>query len=439
MGIFAGLAGCSEGAARIKEYANQREISLVHTFLPVEEHPDLLPLGWFAGISFAKHHDRCEGVLIDRALNGKVDIAGLEQYLGEKTVYLIAHSNSSCAYRFPEQFRASEKHWIGSVDFEFKRFPRVISLCVQENQCFAKCRFCPQSYDPSYARHGVMGFGLFHKILSEIPDHDAITLNMTAGGEPLTFRELHKWVRLAKEARPGLKVEYATNGVLLNRTACKEVVDSKLDRILVSLNAPTSADYEWFTGLNAFERIMKNLGYLRAEKIRQGSSTPHVAVKLNSLKRWSGSISGAQQRLANLADQVVVEPVLFCEHDRDLENTPETQPKVLPLVPTCTFLSHIMTVLPDGRVMPCCAIEFTGESSEPIGDLNHQSIAEIWNGARIAKLRLVNSEGKPALESCARCAVNRPSIESDLLIKAKQRLTKPSPARPAPTSGPAPS
>jgi radical SAM protein with 4Fe4S-binding SPASM domain len=423
MGMFAGIARCSEGVTRIKQYAEQREITLIHTFLPVKEYLDLLPLGWFAGISFAKHHDQCAGVLVDRELNGEVDVPGLAQYLGGKCVYLIEPSNSRCQHRFPDQFRASERFWIGSVDFEFKRFPRVISLCVQENQCFAKCRFCPQSYDPSYARYGAMGVGLFNKILSEIPDHDAITLRMTAGGEPLTFPNLHQWVRLAKEARPGLQVEYATNGVLLNRTACKEVVNSKLDRILVSLNAPTSADYEWFTGLNAFERVLKNLGYLRAAKITQGSSTPHVVVKLNSLKRWSGSIPGAQQRLANLADQVVVEPVLFCEHDQDLENTPETQPKLLPLVPTCTFLNHILTVLPDGRVMPCCANELTGESPEPVGNLNRQSIAEIWNGERIAKLRLMNSEGKPALESCARCSVNRPSIESDQLIKAKQRST----------------
>ena len=50
----------------------------------------------------------------------------------------------------------------------------------------------------------------------------------------------------------------------------------------------------------------------------------------------------------------------------------------------CMFLWYSMSILWDGRVVPCC-IDFKGEYI--LGDVKKESLLDIWNGERLVELR----------------------------------------------------
>jgi len=61
-----------------------------------------------------------------------------------------------------------------------------------------------------------------------------------------------------------------------------------------------------------------------------------------------------------------------------------------------------MSVLVDGRVVPCC-MDYDGKYV--LGDLKRGSLKSIWNGEKMVRLRKALLEGrKEDIELCSKCA-----------------------------------
>jgi hypothetical protein len=71
------------------------------------------------------------------------------------------------------------------------------------------------------------------------------------------------------------------------------------------------------------------------------------------------------------------------------------------LTQACSRALGQIMVLQDGRVSLCC---FDGDGREILGDLNHQTIREVFNGERATAIRLAHSEGRRnEISLCAGC------------------------------------
>ncbi|WP_421902063.1 SPASM domain-containing protein [Maridesulfovibrio sp.] len=80
-----------------------------------------------------------------------------------------------------------------------------------------------------------------------------------------------------------------------------------------------------------------------------------------------------------------------------------------------------------GEVVPCCYWSGYGNSGEPMGNINTQSIEEIWNNANYVELRRVIASGNiPATHPCANCLAyvwannNYPPFEWPLAYKKEE-------------------
>ena len=58
-----------------------------------------------------------------------------------------------------------------------------------------------------------------------------------------------------------------------------------------------------------------------------------------------------------------------------------------------------MHFMPNKAVNPCCLSPI----NETIGNMETQTIAEVWNSEQMKKLRLDMLEGNPADNFCSRC------------------------------------
>jgi radical SAM protein with 4Fe4S-binding SPASM domain len=66
----------------------------------------------------------------------------------------------------------------------------------------------------------------------------------------------------------------------------------------------------------------------------------------------------------------------------------------------CYFPWHSVSILWDGSVVPCCR-DYNGV--EIIGDLNNQSLEEIWNGEKMKNLRKELVSGRITNKLCNPC------------------------------------
>ncbi|MFO7717586.1 MAG: heme b synthase [Thermodesulfobacteriota bacterium] len=82
------------------------------------------------------------------------------------------------------------------------------------------------------------------------------------GGEPLLRDDLFELVRHAKSH--GLRCVMAPNGTLITPENAREMVDSGIERVSISIDGPDSASHDVFRGTpGAFDQAMQGIEYLK--------------------------------------------------------------------------------------------------------------------------------------------------------------------------------
>src|SRR6185503_20384110 len=100
-----------------------------------------------------------------------------------------------------------------------------------------------------------MSFELFRSIVDQVPDIARVVLHGV--GEPMMVPHLPRMIRHLK-AR-GTYVLFNTNGTLLNERRGRDLIDSGLDELRVSLDAADAASFKAVRGRDVFDRIVANV------------------------------------------------------------------------------------------------------------------------------------------------------------------------------------
>ena len=265
------------------------------------------------------------------------------------------------------------------------RLPEIVQI-EATNICNAKCVFCPR--DEMHRRQGIMSLELFKKIVDECAELGITHVRMHNYGEAFMDRKLVEKVRYAKQK--GIReVGMISNGSLITELVARGMIDAGLDAINISVDASGKEVFEATRlGLN-YDKVIANIERLLRLRAESGKRRPKLIL---SFVRQNNSADEQAfiEHWRSIADKI---------HVTDLHNwagTLNTQSDVnYPCYrPWLTF-----TVLWDGRVSLCCA-DFDGKTV--LGDLNTQTIAEIWNAEpyRVVRREHLESGGPDVCRGC---------------------------------------
>src|SRR5438874_5165985 len=310
------------------------------------------------------------------------------------------------------------------------------------NRCNLLCTTCPRTFE-DLEPPGDMSWALFTEIVDQFPKIARVVLHGV--GEPMMVRTLPRMIRYLKDR--GTYVLFNTNGTLLSEKRGRELIDSGLDELRVSLDAAEPRAFKLVRGRDMFARIVRNLRAFRALQRELGAETPRVSLWLTGLKETVDQLCDFVrlahdldipevylQRLVYFPEgQGLARPqsALFAGGDdeegrrvreaealaRDLgisfnasgatdpaaSLTPQDEAQPWSL---CRRPWSLMYVTAHGRAIPCCIAPFSmrGYDSFTLGDATQQSLREIWNGPNYQAFRSALLSDKPPT-ACAGCGL----------------------------------
>lgn len=274
-----------------------------------------------------------------------------------------------------------------------KHFPPSLEIEVT-NRCNEDCIMCPR--DQLTRPFGNLSMSLLEKVLDEVAGKIEL-INLFHFGEPLIHPQIGQMIRRCRES--GARVLLTTNGTLLNQRRAEELIASGLDMLVISLDAASKEVYSAIRRLGKFEKVLENVEAFLALK-RKARRSPYTEVQMVSLQSNSHEIEAFIKKWRGSADSVRV---------KHFYNTANIATRINEPVPDlkdarpCLLLWREPVILCDGTVLPCC-VDMIGE--KPLGNVNDQSLMEIWNGSEIVEMRRKHVAGQhQEIDLCRNCHV----------------------------------
>lgn len=142
----------------------------------------------------------------------------------------------------------------------FRRIPHLptpYSLSIEPtNHCNLQCLECPSGSGMLKRDKGMMEFRMFKRIIDEVCKK-IVSLTLYFQGEPLLNRDFTKMVSYAKSA--GLWVETSTNAHNIDNELAVQIIESGLDKIIVSLDGIDQESYERYRCGGDFNSVIRGI------------------------------------------------------------------------------------------------------------------------------------------------------------------------------------
>jgi MoaA/NifB/PqqE/SkfB family radical SAM enzyme len=289
-----------------------------------------------------------------------------------------------------------------------------------------------------------MSWELFTRIVDQVPNIARVVLHGV--GEPLLVKELPRMIRYLKDR--GAYVLFNTNGTVLTAKRGRELAESGLDELRVSLDAADARTFFLIRGKDYFNRIVRNVRAFTEMQAREGLELPRVSLWLTGLKETTAQLP-AFVRIAHEigVKEVYLQRLVFCEDaptgmarpDQALFErlTREESEHLAAADAQATALGisfnasgatepseslarkadrnpwslcrrpwAVMYFTANGRALPCCIAPFSqnGYENYTLGDATQQTLRDIWNGPAYREFRAALQSDAPP-RSCAGCGL----------------------------------
>jgi len=277
-------------------------------------------------------------------------------------------------------------------------FPRVV-LVDTVSFCDLKCSMCV--HKEMTRKRGIMPWNLFRRIIDDVAEADnTVRVWMVFFGEALILKKkkpsIFDMISYAKGK--GLKdVVLNSNANLLDKEAARRIIESGLDAIYIGIDAFSAETYMKIRVGGSYGKAVNNTLHLLELKRELGVEKPEVFVqfvemdsnraeKEDFIEFWKKAGAGVKIRpKVSWAGRIEAPNLTMGEKDRW----------------PCYWAMRTLSITDTGKVVTC-AVDL--DAKFVAGDVNHQSLREIWNGKLKELRQLHQSRQFEALpENCKQC------------------------------------
>jgi hypothetical protein len=275
--------------------------------------------------------------------------------------------------------------------------PSVI-LIENTNCCNAQCVMCPR--ETLTRKRGFMEFGLFEKIIKEVSSASRTpVVHLHGFGEPLLDESLPERIKFAKTC--GIKQTYlVTNASLLFPETSRKIITAGLDVMKISFYGTDEASYQATMRRLDFKTTLHNIREFVRIRKELKKRTPKLILQYLPQEANEARTEEFRSMWHSMLDKKAGDRLNRSTlHNygggRAYNRVGEK------IASVCFYPWSALSVLWDGKAVTCC-MDYNGVQG--VGDLNSQSVMEIWNGPVLSAIRRnfgkLDYSGFPTCQSC---------------------------------------
>jgi MoaA/NifB/PqqE/SkfB family radical SAM enzyme len=289
--------------------------------------------------------------------------------------------------------------------------PFPLSIYIEPtNLCNFKCSFCPESFDNYHdISGGQFQLSLEHmdRIRSQILDitsgNGISTINFYMMGEPLINKFTPEFIKIAKQSKLAKRIILTSNGSLLKGERANALAINPPDYLRISIYGPDSDHHQKITQSKVkLEDIRDNILNFRNLK-KPYESIIYVKMIDQGVDLNKDFI----KMFEKVADEIEIEPVMNWNDPEegnlagitteDLLKSNHFQNKKT----VCPSPFYTLVIHSDLKVSVCC-VDWAKKAV--VGDLNVDTLADIWGGVEVENFRIKHLEGRRnEIPACAKC------------------------------------
>jgi len=274
------------------------------------------------------------------------------------------------------------------------------------NHCNLHCPQCMSGSGMMVRERGFMDLELFKKIMKELSP-SLYSVNLFFQGEPMLHPLFFSF--LGNCLIPHSVV--STNGHFLSMDSSEKIVRTGLNKLIISLDGMDQETYSAYRVNGSVHRVIDGLNNVTlAKKMYNSSLKIEIQFLVNRLNEHQ---IPQMKRLAKNANASLRLKSMQIIDKRDIATwlplgrrfrrykIKEGEFAIKNSFPDrCARLWFNPVITWDGKVVPCC---FDKDAEYVMGDLNHDTFCDIWNGARYRIFRKSVLTGRHMIKMCRNC------------------------------------
>ena len=291
-----------------------------------------------------------------------------------------------------------------------RAYPSSLSI-EPTTSCNLRCPECPSGLRSFSRPTGMLEPAQLDALLQEIGPY-LVYANLYFQGEPYLHPAMDQLVASCKKHG----VYTSTNAHFLRQERAEAIVESGLDRLIISIDGATQETYSSYRIGGRLDKVIEGTqNVLNARKNRSKSKSPHVV--------WQFLVVGPNEheipeirRMAKASgvDELVIKTAqIDAPHDthplltKDPElrrYDPDKNGRWLlrnPMDDECWRMWQGCVMTWDGKVVPCC---FDKDAEHAMGTFGDQRFEDIWFSPQYQAFRKQIFTDRSSIEMCQNCS-----------------------------------
>jgi len=281
------------------------------------------------------------------------------------------------------------------------------------NFCNLKCPLCPTGQGLIKRKKQALDFERTKIILDQLGP-EIIHLRLWNWGEPFLCKDLFKIIKYAKKYN--VFVNTSTNAFFLKKGIARQIVNSHLDELIISLDGASEKTYKKYRKKGSFKQVLESIKEINKQKKSQKKKTPTIKLQFIIMKHNQHEI----KKIIQIAKEIEANSLFFKSVGVMDINVKEDIKKYFPskkefirksfekIENKCDYLWEETTINVDGSVVPCCR---DTNNKYVFGNIFKESFKKIWNNEKYKKFRKKVIKDKKAIDICKFCSGTKKELK----------------------------
>ncbi len=290
-------------------------------------------------------------------------------------------------------------------------YPASLSI-EPTTACNLGCPECPSGLKQFTRPTGKIDLNLHENMLMQVKK-SVFYINYYFQGEPFLHPQFLELIKQAKKTK--IYTSTSTNAHFIDEKKAEEIVQSGLDRLIISIDGMTQETYQQYRVHGNLEKVLKASRNLVSAKSKLKSKTPHLIFQYLAVKPNEHEIPQVFELANELGiNEVRIKTAQLYDYENGNSLMPENEKYSRYIKQKdgsykikgdpgnhCWRMWSGSVFTWDGKVVPCC---FDKDAKHVLGDIATNSFKSIWKSQKYRAFRQVILNNRQEIDICKNCS-----------------------------------